>query len=166
MTISEALLADFQAEVGRTRAVLQAVPEDRLDWKPDDKSMSLGRLAGHIAESPAWTHLMMEDETDFSAGDSQPYEAASRSDLMSTFEQHVTSFRQLLAGRDDAFLHGTWTARAGDKVIMSMKRHVAVRSTAIHHTIHHRGQLSVYLRLLGVPVPQTYGPTADNPVFG
>jgi len=167
MTIGEALVADFRNEVEGTRKVLEAVPEDRLDWQPHEKSMSLGQLAGHIAEAPGWVHAMLEDEMDFEAamGDYKPFVGQDRAGLLQTWDTSTAGFEAALAGRDDAFFERTWTMRNGDAVLMSMVRRWAIRSTVIHHVVHHRGQLTVYLRLLGVAVPQTYGPTADFPDF-
>jgi len=166
MTVGEALIDDFRNEAGMTRAVLEAVPEGRLDWQPHEKSMSLGQLAGHIAETPGWVNAMLEDELDFGATpDHQPYVATDRAGLLDAFDRSAAGFEAALAGRDDDFFAATWTMRKGDTVLMSMVRGWAIRSTAIHHLVHHRGQLTVYLRLLGVGVPQTYGPTADFPDF-
>lgn len=164
MTIAEHLLADFLMEAESTRKVLDAVPAERLDWQPHEKSMSLGRLAGHVAETPSWAPSMMEDEMDFAgvADSWKPFIPAGKTDLMQGFERNVKDFEKLLAGRQDDFMNGTWTARHGDQVVMAMPRHTALRTTLVHHVIHHRGQLTVYLRLLGVPVPGTYGPTADE----
>jgi uncharacterized damage-inducible protein DinB len=164
MTLSEALLGDFQYEAANTRKVLEAVPADRWDWKPHDKSMSLAQLAGHIAENPGWVDSMMADELDFGAmGDWKPFLPASRDELLSTWDKGVAHFTEQITGKDDAFMSGTWTMRQGEKVLMAMPRHVAIRGMALHHVLHHRGQLTVYLRLLEVPVPSTFGPSADDP---
>jgi uncharacterized damage-inducible protein DinB len=167
MPLSQALIADFQKECANTRKLLDAVPEGRFDWKPHEKSMSLGRLAGHIAELPSLAPAIMQREFDFAAAGStyKPFTATSRADLLRVFEQHVNGFDKVVADKDDEFLSATWTLRVGEKVLMSLPRHAAIRTLAIHHVIHHRGQLTVYFRLLGVPVPPTYGPTADNPGF-
>lgn len=164
MSISEALIAEFQEDAGNTRKLLEAVPDDRFDWKPHEKSMSLGQLASHIAESPAWVKSMMEPVLDFAeiAGDYKPFAAADSAELVSGFEKNAKGFAEVLSGRDDDFMRQNWTMKNGDKVMMSAPRHAAIRSTAIHHVIHHRGQLTVYLRLLDVPVPPTFGPTADS----
>jgi len=164
MTIAEHLLADFRFEVDGTRKVLDAVPADRFDWQPHEKSMSLQRLAGHVAETPGWTTAMMEDEMDFAAvaGEWKPFLPATKQELMEAFEAQMKGFEKLVDGKSDEFMSGIWTMRSGDHVIMKAPRHTAIRTTVIHHVIHHRGQLTVYLRLLGVPVPGTYGPTADQ----
>ena len=165
MPLAQALVTDFQSESANTRRVLDAFPEGRADWKPHEKSMSLGRLAGHVAELPGFVPAVLGGDYDFAAGDYKPFLATTRAELLRVFEQHVQGFEKALAGRDDAFLSATWTLRFQGKVLMSLPRHMAIRTTAIHHVIHHRGQLTVYLRLLGVPVPPTYGPTADHPAF-
>ena len=165
MPLSQALVADFKNESPNTRRVLEAVPEDRLAWKPHEKSMPLGRLAGHIAELPSLVPAVMERELDFAAGTYKPFMPTNRVELLRVFEQHVSGFDKAVVARDDDFLSATWTLRYGQKILLSLPRHVAIRTTAIHHVIHHRGQLTVYLRLLGVPVPPTYGPTADSPGF-
>ena len=168
MLLSQALVADFKNESSNTRKVLEAVAEDRLDWKPHEKSMSLGRLAGHIAELPSLVPTIMEADLDFgsAAGAAyKPFIARNRAELLRVFEQHVDGFEKAVRAREDDFLSVTWTLRYGQKVLVSLPRHTAIRSMAIHHVVHHRGQLTVYLRLLGVPVPPTYGPTADSPRF-
>ncbi len=164
MSIASELIRDLEAEAVKTRAMLAAVPAGRLDWKPHEKSMTLGALASHLAESPSWISAMLEDEMDFAVlADYRPFEAKDRAELLAGLERNLRAGVDALRGRDDAFLSTTWTMRNGAKVLMSAPKHEALRATAIHHWIHHRGQLSVYLRLLGVPVPQTYGPTADHP---
>ena len=167
MSIGKTLVAEFKHEAANTRKVLEAVPEDRFDWKPHEKSMTLGQLAAHIAETPTWVRSMIEDELDFAVagGDYKPFAPATKAELLAGFDENVKDFETTVAGRDDEFLGVTWTMRHGDKVLMSVPRHVAMRSTAINHIIHHRGQLTVYLRLLDAPVPPTYGPTADNASF-
>ncbi len=167
MSIQSALVRDFDLELPNTVKLLQALPEERLDWKPHDRSMSLGQLAGHLAETPSWVGAMLEDEMDFLSmpSDYEPYVAASRADAIATLEANATAFRDAMRDRADAFLEATWTMRKGDDVLMACPRHEAIRSTIVHHTLHHRGQLTVCLRLLDVPVPATFGSTADFPMF-
>lgn len=168
MSISEALLAHFKAEAANTRKVLEAVPEDRFDWKPHDKSMSLGQLASHIAENPTWVDGMVPDEFDMGEMDKsyQPFAAGSLEELLKAFEDNNGHFEEIVSGMSDETLAATWTMTSGDQVLMSSPRHEVMRSIMIHHAIHHRGQLTVFLRLLDVPVPATYGPTADDSSFG
>jgi uncharacterized damage-inducible protein DinB len=164
MSTARSLIADFDKEAALTRKVLAAVPEDRLAWKPHDKSMTLGGLAGHIAETPGWCGAMLEPDFDMAAGmtDWKPFQPATRKELLDAFDRNARAFAPLFADRDDAFMQETWTMRNGATVMISEPRHAVARMIAIHHSIHHRGQLTVYLRLLGVPVPGTYGPTADE----
>lgn len=166
MSIAEELSADLEKEAANTRRILEAVPDGRFGWKPHPKSMSLGQLAGHVAEMLAWTEGMLGGDLDFAAMGSsyQPFVATGKAELLETFDKGTARLRSALAGKSDAALRETWTMRQGPKVLMSMPRHAAIRANALHHVIHHRGQLTVYLRLLGVPVPATYGPTADAPV--
>lgn len=163
MTIAEHLLADFRLEAESTRKVLNAVPADRFDWQPHEKSMTLGKLSGHVAEAPGWASAIMEDELDFaSIGPWESFLPATKQELMEGFERQLEDFATQVSGRSDDFMNGTWTMRSGEQVFLTMPRHTALRTTVIHHIVHHRGQLTVYLRLLGVPVPGTYGPTADE----
>lgn len=164
MTIAETLIADFDEEVVTTRRVLAAIPDQHLDWKPHEKSMSLGQLAGHICEAPGWTRSMIEPEFDFAAvaRDYTPFVPKSREALLATFAEKIASFHETFSGRDDAFMTANWRMKNGDVVFLSAPREKAVRQTVVHHMIHHRGQLTVYLRLLDIPVPSTYGPSADE----
>lgn len=166
MSLATALIRDLETEAAHTRKVLEAVPEDRLSWKPHEKSMTLGALASHIAETPSWISAMLEDEMDFARmTDYRPFDARDRAELLAGLARNLAAGADALRDRDDERLAGTWTMRNGEKVLMQAPRHTAIREIALHHWIHHRGQLTVYLRLLGVPVPPTYGPTADHPSF-
>jgi uncharacterized damage-inducible protein DinB len=166
MSISQRITSDFQAEAGYTRAMLEAVPADKLDWKPHDKSWTLGALAGHLAEAPMWLGSMMEDEMDFAEmGDYKPYVPGSKDELLAEFEKNAANVAPTLDGRDDDFMATSWTMKMAGKEIMTQPKRDVIRSIILHHWAHHRGQLSVYLRLLDVPVPKTYGPTADDPNF-
>ena len=164
MSMCQALIADFGKEIENTRKILDAVPEDKFDWKPHEKSMPLGALAGHVAENPDWTSSMMVPVFDFvaDAADYKPFVPSTKAELMEAFEKNYGGFAETLGDGDDDFFRETWTMRAGDTVMMEEERHWAIRQLAIHHMIHHRGQLTVYLRMLDVPVPGTYGPTADE----
>lgn len=163
-TVLDRLLRDFEAEVANTRRLLEALPEDRFDWKPHERSWTLGALAGHVAEAAGWADAMLEDDFDFAAvaRDYQPFVPKDRADLLEHHDKGVASFLETFRGRDDAFMDATWTMRNGDAIFLSMPRDAAVRATILHHVIHHRGQLTVYLRLLDVKVPSTYGPSADS----
>jgi len=167
MNHAQNFLADFEAEAALSRTLLQAVPEGRMDWKPHEKSMSLGELTGHLAEMPVWVGSMMEPELDFEAmmGDYKPFVPTSREEMAKAFEQNLPLVAEHVADKDDAFLSETWTMRMGDKVLMQQPRRDVLRSIILHHAAHHRGQLTVYLRLMGESVPPTYGGTADVPMF-
>lgn len=167
MSIAEVLTADYQEEAAKSRTVLGAVPEEKYGWKPHEKSMSLGELASHIAETASWHQSMLVDVFDFDAmmADYKPFVAGDRAELLAGFDANSSAFVEAIAGKDDAFMDATWTALAGGKEMMSGARHRMMRSFLINHVIHHRGQLTVYLRLLDVPVPPTFGPTADQKEF-
>lgn len=163
MSLASDLVAHFDADAPRTRALLAACPPERFDWKPHEKSMTLGQLAGHIAEAPGWTASMVEEDLDVSAmAGYVPFSPTGREELLSRFEEACASLHSALEGRTDEHMHGTWRMRAGEQVLMELPRHAVVRDFALHHGMHHRGQLSVYLRLLDVPLPETFGPTADS----
>ena len=166
MSIASTLVADLEAEAKLTRTMLAVVPEDRFPWKPHEKSMSLGQLASHLAETPAWTGSMLEPAMDFAAmGDYRPFLARSRGELLATFEANHAAAAGALRGRDDRAMNEAWTMKNGPTVLLTQPRKDALRCILVHHAVHHRGQLSVYLRLLGVPLPPLYGPTADHPAF-
>lgn len=167
MSISEALLSEFQHEAIATRRMLELVPEDQLDFKPHEKSMTLGRLAGHLAEIPQWAdNAMTTEELNMNPGDGPgPFEATSQAGLLATFDKNVELCSQALSGRDDADFAVVWKMRMGDKEIISMPRAAVIRVWVLNHLYHHRGQLSVYLRLLDRPLPAVYGPTADASGF-
>ena len=165
MTIVDALLPEFDHEMTTTRRVLERVPEDKFEWKPHAKSFSLGALAAHVAALPTWgAETLARSEIDI-AGAQPPTAPWSQSELMAAFDRNVAAARSALAGKTDAELLGTWTLKRGGKPIFSMPKTAVLRSFMLSHLIHHRGQLSVYLRLLDVPVPSIYGPSADEPSF-
>lgn len=164
-SIAATLITDLKQEGAFSRAVLEAVPADRYDWKPHDKSMSIGKLASHIAETPMWLSSMMDDVFDFDElmAHYQPFDAADSAELLSALDDNIAAAVALLEDKDDDFMRGIWKGMKGGKEIMGGPRGAIARSILVHHTAHHRGQLTVYLRLLDVAVPSTYGPTADFP---
>ena len=165
MALVDALLPEFDHEMSKTRTVLERVPEDRFDWKPHARSVSLGELATHVATLPTWaTETLTHSEID--VGGQPPLSAlASRSDILATFDKHVAASRAALTNRTDAELLAMWSLKRNGKTIFSMPKTAVLRSFVLSHLIHHRGQLTVYLRLLDVPVPAIYGPSADEPAF-
>ncbi len=169
MRMIDPLLMEFDRESSTTRKVLSRVPGDKLSWKPHAKSYSLGQLAGHLAGLPHWiAGSLLPGDFDMAkgGGDLSPKEPASVEALLKTFEESFAAAKAAMAQLDDARAMGPWTLRHGAKVIMEMPRIAFVRTILLNHLIHHRGQLTVYLRLLDVPVPAIYGPSADENPFG
>lgn len=165
MTIVEMLLPEFDREMSVVRTVLSRVPDDKLDWKPHVKSFSLGELATHVANLPAWgTRSIAQSEHDLT-GDSRTTALPSRAAMLGTFDANVTAARAALAGRTDAEMLAPWTLKRNGKAVFSMPKTAVFRAWALNHLIHHRAQLCVYLRLLDQPVPSVYGPSADEPAF-
>jgi uncharacterized damage-inducible protein DinB len=165
MKLIESVLVDLDREVENTRQILERVPEDKFDWKPHAKSFSLGALAAHVAMLPLFGAVVLERESlDFAAPGGVQWPAAPKSqkELLQLFEASTAKFRAALAAADDASLHATWTLRMGEKVLFSLPRMDVLRSSVMNHSIHHRAQLGVYLRLNDVPLPGLYGPSADE----
>jgi uncharacterized damage-inducible protein DinB len=163
MTIAE-LIQEFEAEAKTTRRVLERVPSDKLTWTPHVKSMSLGKLAMHLASAPAaisgWP---IADQFEFT-GDPTPL-PTSTDQIVAAHDNGVAQVKSNLERIGDAGLGVSWSATAGGKTLMSMPKASLLRALLMNHTYHHRGQLSVYLRLLDVPVPPIYGPSADENPF-
>ena len=162
MPISQALLPEFDQEMTNTRKMLERVPEGKADYKPHEKSMTLGRLASHIAEIPGWGKTTLETEVLNLEPGMQPFNTGSRQELLDTFDKNVREARQALARATDADWMKTWTMNFGARQVMSMPRVAVMRGMVMNHLIHHRAQLSVYLRLNEVEVPGMYGPSADE----
>ena len=167
MNLTQLLLAELDREAPRTRRALEHVPLGRDDWKPHPRSMPLGRLAGLVASMPSWVTLITEqDELDLNpaAGRGQ-YQQPSTDKLVEAHDKHVMKARESLSRTNDEFLMTTkWRLLAGGKVVMESPRHVVLRDT-LNHLAHHRGQLTVYLRLNDQTVPAIYGPSADDQRF-
>jgi uncharacterized damage-inducible protein DinB len=154
--------SEYQQEAAKTKKILERVPADKLAWKPHEKSMTLGRLAMHIAELPGWVKSTLETEGfDFGKSAYKPVIPASRDEIMQEFERSLAKALEGLGRATEEQLDVTWTATRGDQVVFAVPRRGMIRNN-LGHIIHHRGQLSVYLRLLGVPIPNIYGPTADE----
>ena len=166
MSIAQSLLPEFDQEMANTRKALERLPEDKLTWKPDPKSMTMGRLAGHIAEMPNWaTMTITVDSLDVNPGGKaswEPLVATSRKQLLEAFDKNIAEAREAIAGVSDQALVQTWRLLSNGHEIMSMPKIAVLRTMVMNHIIHHRGQFTVYLRLTGVPVPGMYGPTADE----
>lgn len=165
MAITDSLLPEFDHEMATTRRLLARVPDAELGWKPHDRSMRLGELATHIANIPNWCTAVVEHplfDIAASGDDLKPTVPAAMAELLTRFDAAVAGGRAALAGASDAALLGPWTLKHGAQEIFTMPRVSAIRSFVMNHLIHHRGQLSVYLRLKDVPLPSIYGPTADE----
>ena len=168
MKIAELLLAEVEREAAGTRRCLERVPEGRDDWKPHEKSMPLGYLASLIATMPGWIAAMInDDELDLSApGELQQPGYRTNRELLEGFDKMVARAREALSSTTDEHLTTTsWRLLVQGKVVSDEVRYVAIRDGALNHLAHHRGQLTVYLRLNDIPVPSLYGPTADEKAF-
>jgi uncharacterized damage-inducible protein DinB len=164
VSIAESLLPEFDREMGLTRRVLERVPDGEFAWKPHDKSMTLGRLAEHLAELPSWGKVsILDDGIEMSVGRPPDYvPPATRAAVLEMFDRNVANARAALRGRTDAELMAPWTLKAQGKEVFTMPKAVVLRSFVMNHLVHHRGQMTVYLRLRDVPVPSVYGPSADE----
>lgn len=168
MAIKDAFIAELKHESSLTKKMLERVPFDKKDpivigWKPHEKSMTLGRLATHIAQIPHWiSDIIHIDDYDFASRSFKPVTADSKEELMKIFQETLDMAIADLDIVSDEALNEKWTVRAGEKVMYNTPKKVAIRGWAFSHLVHHRGQLSVYLRLLDVPVPGMYGPSADE----
>ena len=167
MPLIDILLPEYDRETGTTRRVLNRVPEEAFGWKPHARSMTLGALAAHVAALPTWTaHVMNADSFDIETTqvdyDAHPTSSAV---LVATFGTNVARARDLLRNRSDAELRQPWTLKRGSRDIFTLPRIAMLRYFVLNHLIHHRGQLSVYLRQQDVAVPAIYGPSADEGGF-
>jgi uncharacterized damage-inducible protein DinB len=165
MALKDALLPEYDHEMGTTRRLLERVPEADMAWKPHDKSFSLGQLAAHIANIPHWLEATCDvDLFDLATigEDARPKQPTSIATLLKTFDENVKKGRQKIDAQTDAMMFVQWTMKQGDQEILTMPRVAVLRSFIMNHLIHHRGQLSVYLRLRNVPLPAIYGPSADE----
>ena len=164
MTTIESLLQELEQEAQTTRRVLERVPEDRLAWKPHDKSMSLGQLALHVATTPGFVAEFCQQSPFQMPKFTQP-SATSTAELMRALDESIGKARQILRGMDDAALGKTWRVVDGEREVMAMPVGAVMRTIMLNHWYHHRGQLSVYLRQVGAKVPSIYGPSADENPF-
>jgi len=165
MKLADTILMELDQEAQTTRRVLDRIPEDKLTWKPHLKAYSLGQLALHIASVPATVTSIAVPDSMEAPSFSQP-EAKSRKEVLDTFSKSLETAKDNLNKMDDARLNATWSLTKNGKVLMSIPRIAFLRSILMNHNYHHRGQLSVYLRILDVPVPSIYGPSADENPFG
>jgi uncharacterized damage-inducible protein DinB len=169
MSISQALLPEFEQEMDGTRRTLERVPDDRMDWKPHEKSMPLGDLAAHLANVPSWAvHVVREEAIDIAAPDGSPLRiprSRSRAETLAAFDKNVAAAREAISEATDEHLFKQWTLLHGGRTVFMRPRAEVLRVSVMNHLIHHRAQLGVYLRLCDIPVPSIYGPSADEGGF-
>jgi len=164
MPIVDAILMELEDEAKRTQRVLERLPEEKLGWKPHPKSFSLGQLAMHVAAGQGnLAKAVIEDVHQISR--KPPPEAKTRKEILDSFHENTARAKDILGKMDDATLLATWTGQINGKTILSVPRIGFIRTVMLNHIYHHRGQLSVYLRLLNVAVPSIYGPSADENPF-
>ena len=167
MRICEAVLPEFDQEMSNTRKTLERIPEDKLGWKPHDKSMTLGRLAGHIVELVGWANTSITtDSLNVTMDKYQPVVATSRQQILELFDKSVKESRAAIASASDEHMMQPWTLAFNGHTVFTMPRAAVLRMSCFNHIIHHRAQLGVYLRLNNVPVPALYGPSADEGAMG
>ena len=165
MRLIDPLLLEFDRECSGTRKCLERLPGEKLAWKPHEKSMSLGKLAGHVATIPGWIgSALLADGFDLTSGMAAP-PLGTPEEIVAAFDASVKLAKGAMAQLDDAKAMGEWTLAKGGQALFSMPRIALVRTILLNHSYHHRGQLTVYLRLLDVPVPAIYGPSADDNPF-
>ena len=156
------VIPEFDQEFAETRRSLERIPEDKFDWKPHEKSFTLHQLAGHIAEIARWVPVTLNmDEFDLDA----PYDRVvpeTKEEILAHFDEGVAEARSMIEAATSDQLMSTWSMKKGGEVTMSMPKGVVLRSFILNHNVHHRAQLGVYLRMLDVPVPGHYGPSADE----
>lgn len=164
--IAQSLLPEFDHEMPNTRKTLERVPDGKFDWKPHEKSGTLGWMTAHLASLPAWGEMTLQtDSLDVNPPGGQTFQMpkpATSAEAVALFDQHVASFRAALERSSDAVLMKPWTLLSGGKEIFTMPKIAVLRGVVMNHIVHHRGQLTVYLRLNDVPVPALYGPSADE----
>ena len=161
MRIAEVLVPEFDREMAGVRKTLERFPDNKMDWSPHPKSMPLGRLANHIADIPAWTIMTFDCDTFDVTGFENP-NAATREELLAMFDENVAKGRAMLSEVSDEVASGTWTMTGQGHVYFTSPKMEVIRTWVLNHIVHHRAQMGVYLRLLDIPVPGVYGPSADE----
>lgn len=162
MAIKDEIIAELKHESVLTKKMLERVPLDNKEWKPHEKSMTVGRLATHIAENTRWlVRILSEDSFDF-ANFGPPHTASTTEELLGIFQKNLDESIALLEKATDEDFSRKWAIKRGGQVVMEFPKKAAIRGWALSHQYHHRGQLSVYLRMLDIPVPGMYGPSADE----
>jgi len=167
MSVAESWLPEWDAEMAATRRVLERVPSDKLEWQPHDKSYTVRQLAGHLSQMPGWTGMTLNapelDVNPPGGADWPQPEIGSTEDILALFDQNQAQGREVLAGAADSVFAEDWAFKNAGETLWSAPKGSVLRRFVLNHMIHHRAQLTVYLRLLDVPLPQVFGPTADEP---
>ena len=160
MSIGQSMIAEFDQEMATTRRVLERVPSEKNTWKPHEKSFSIGHLAQLVARMPGWIPMTV-NHSKLDLSQATPYSYETTAMLLDDFDRNVREARDALANVTDEQLHQPWALTMGERQLMTLPRGVVLRQN-INHLVHHRAQLTVYLRLLDIPVPSVYGPSADE----
>jgi len=163
MSIAKAMLAEFEVQAPVTRKFLERLPEDKLTWKPHNKSMSAGQLAYHLASVPGGIVRFVQNNPAQAPESFKFPQPASREEILKTYDESIAAVRSLLPNFDDAAMNETWRMVAGGREVMAQPRASFLRDVMLSHWYQHRGQFSVYLRMLDVAVPASWGPSADEP---
>ena len=165
MNLSEPILAELSYESATARRLLERLPQQQFGWKPHEKSMTLARLATHVVEIPGWVaSILDQDEFDVGAREYVPKDASSVPELLQMFEKNIAAIREAIGRQTNERMMAPWRLKKKGQLIFELPRIGMIRSMLMNHFIYHRGQLSVYIRLLNVPVPSIYGPSADEPM--
>jgi uncharacterized damage-inducible protein DinB len=166
MALIDGMLQELEQEAQTTRRVLERVPESQLAWRPHEKARTLGELALHVAMVPGAVAELVATQSTVQAPEFTDPSPKSASELLGALDESIAKARNVLGGMDDNALMATWRMMKGERELLAVPRVAMLRSIMLNHWYHHRGQLSVYLRLLDVPVPSIYGPSADENPFG
>jgi uncharacterized damage-inducible protein DinB len=161
-SIAQSLLAEFVIQAPITRRFLERLPDDKLTWKPHDRSLTAGQLAYHLASVPGGICRFVQNNPAQAPGFNFP-QPASREEVLKTFDESIATVREILPTYDDGAMQETWHLVAGDKELMAQPRGLFIRDVMLSHWYQHRGQFSVYLRMLNIPVPASWGPSGDEP---
>ncbi len=165
MSLLDPIISELQHEAATTRKLLERIPDEQFDWQPHQKSMSVQNLTNHIAQIYNWCgYIVNQDELDIATAQFERKMAGATQELLALFDENVANAVALLKQQDEQHVLKTWTFRNGAQILFALPRMAVIRTMVLNHGIHHRGQLSVYLRLLNIPLPPMYGPTADEPM--
>jgi uncharacterized damage-inducible protein DinB len=163
MSLKDPLISELQFESISTRKMLERTPLEKADWKPHEKSMTLGRLSAHVAEIPSWVvHTLSADELNFKTDEWKPVVFTNNKDMLEFFDKNVADAKKALEETTDEMMYKNWALKMDGNVLFQMPKIQVLRTWAFNHLVHHRAQLSVYLRLNDIPLPSTYGPSADE----